>query len=285
MGFLGFAGGTSDNLWMDHEVEMNLDIPLEVVTEERNRRQAALEKFLRHQEACKKNPDLVQYAPSYDIRHWWEGRWVKRTYLPEGEIREWRTYHLKGDDLEKARNAEPNSDVRIPGNKILPAGRAYFRLVPRLGMCVFAGENDLPEYTILGAYVGELFCDETLAKHKCQDDSEASHKLSLRHRATMPATVSGIKGGPIQPKGQKFDLRYFWKNGPGSMLNSRSRNLCNCAFVVEYPHSLIYENAPALHVDDEYCDPRIPYSQRVLPEEHAFSILSHTLSHFEIIHI
>jgi len=258
---------------MHHELETLPKIPADLVLEETERREKALQIYLRYREACLNNPAMEEATPpNYDIRIWWtnpdtgEKSWVKRLYLPAGEVREWRMATLKDEKLQEAKLRAPDSDFRTPGNKVLVRHRAYFRLVPRLGLCVFSGDTELPGNYILGQYVGWLYCNDALAAHDSKPTD--SHKLSLMHKATMPSTVSGINGGPVQPDGEQFDLRYFWKNGPGSIFNSQCKRQCYCQFVVEYPTQMIYFNAPKLFVDDEYTDkivPKVPYRQRVFP--------------------
>jgi len=256
---------------MHHELETLPKIPADLVLEETERREKALQIYLRYREACLNNPAMEEATPpNYDIRIWWtnpdtgEKSWVKRLYLPAGEVREWRMATLKDEKLQEAKLRAPDSDFRTPGNKVLVRHRAYFRLVPRLGLCVFSGDTELPGNYILGQYVGWLYCNDALAAHDSKPTD--SHKLSLMHKATMPSTVSGINGGPVQPDGEQFDLRYFWKNGPGSIFNSQCKRQCYCQFVVEYPTQMIYFNAPKLFVDDEYTNqivPEVPYRQRV----------------------
>ena len=262
-------GGEGGDRWLDHELAVLENIPVALLKQETERREKARKQYLAHLKACKENPDFEEEnPPEYDIRIWWkdpvtgERNWIKRLPLPAGEVRQWRTALLSGDELERKLCQEPDSDYRTAGNKVLVEGRAYFRLLPGLGLCVFSGDFDLPGNYILGQYVGWLYCSDALAKHS-SGSTEGTHKISLIHKASMPATVSGINGGPIQPDGEKYDLRYYWQNGPGSMANSLSKSRCNCRFEVEYPTQKIYERAPALFVDDEYCDQAIPYRQRV----------------------
>ena len=277
---MGFAGGaTGDKLWLEHELVTIEDIPLDTLRKEKERRETALRMYLNYKEACLKNPAAEDGdPPDYDIRIWWtdpntgERKWVKRLFLPAGEVLQWRTATLPDAALEAALQKAPDSDYRTPGNKLLVQDRAYIRLIPGLGFCIFSGDHDLPGYYILAQYVGWLYSNDALAAHNSGPTD--THKLSLRHKASMPAYVSGINGGPVQPNGQMYDLRYFWKNGPGSMFNAQSKSECNCRFVVEYPTQRIYENAPALFVDDEYCNPEVPYRQRVLPPRAFHSHLS-----------
>ena len=251
---------------MPHELEILDDIPGAALYREKIRREKALEKYLEYKEKCLQDPDTEH--PKYDIRIWWKNpetsksNWVKRLPLPGGQVLQWRTIGLSDQDLERVMQNPPDSDCRTPGNKVLVENRAYIRLMPGLGHCVFAGDQDLPGHYILGQYVGYLYCDDPIAAHVSGPTD--THKFSLRHRATMPGTVSGINGGPVEANGKQYDLRYYWQNGAASLFNSTSRSESSCMFLVEYPNTMMYSRAPQLFVDDEYCRDDVPYCQRVL---------------------
>ena len=254
---------------MEHELE---NVPLARIKPEQERREKALQEFRTYKEALSQDPDAE--FPEFDIRIWWtdpetqQGEWVSRLYVPAGEILLWKAEGKSDEELQEIHKTGPNADFRTPGKKVLEKDRAYLRLLPGLGLCVFSGEKDIPPNTILTMYAGWLCNEDSLSAHR--NEPSKGWILSLRHRASMPGTVSAINGGPVQQRGDRFDLRYFWQNGFGSLLNTVRKTKCNCKFVVEYADQKYYERAPKLFLDDEYCPQDVPYGQRVLPLKHFF---------------
>ena len=261
-----------NQLWDADEKPLLFTIPLSEFKEELERRKVARRQQAQYCELCKAADQAGSESPpmpKYDIRIWWKNAWHKRIELPRHELKEWKMANLRGRLLEDAKQRPPDADFRTSGDKVLEAGRAYIRRVPGQGLAVFGGKNGLPGNTILCMYPGHLFHKELLSKHMTAQ-GEATHHLALRIvYANMPEEVTGINGSisheHIDCGDGHFivpDLDYHVRNGPGSLLNSRSSSVSNCKLVVEY-HS--YQSCKGkLHVGDDMCPETIPRKNQVL---------------------
>jgi hypothetical protein len=191
------------------------------------------------------------------------GKWEKRAYVPEMNIRGWRTAHLKGQQAQAARAKQRSTTVEGRGDKYVEAGSFYIRRSHEdgEGLCLYTGQA-LPKGTVVGQYVGRLIRAQVLQRH-CQGDHVGSHYVSLRNKASMPEMQNAIDGAiRIEPvDGNHYDLEYFLKNGPSSLANCDIPSLCNCKLMVEYRR--YDQGLRQLHIDDEYCPDDIPALQRV----------------------
>ena len=216
-------------------------------------------------------------------RIWWtesdvayeQGIWKATIDNEEIRIDDWRTKNLKGDTLEAARARPRNSVIQglsDRGHKILQAGTVYVRRTHRVGYSVFA-KRDLAQGEIVAAYVGKRYGCDVLDRHITARDC-GTHKISLRHRASMPIYFTGINGEVINnlesEGGSRRNLQYYRKNGFGSLLNSDRERKCNCKVEVEYTNYT--DQSKEFHVDDEYCPSEVPQDCRVIPSLNVFSL-------------
>jgi hypothetical protein len=209
-------------------------------------------------------------------RIWWtesnqpyeEGTWKSTIDNEEIRINDWRTKNLRGKALEDARARPRNSVIESPsdrGHKYIPAGTVYARRTLHVGYGVFA-KRKLAKGEIAAAYVGERYSSDVLDRHNTARDC-GTHKMSLRHHASMPTYFTGIDGAVVNniesEGGNRRNLQYYRKNGFGSLLNSDCKSKCNCKVEVEYDN---YTNPHKdFQVDDEYCPSDVPQDCRVIP--------------------
>jgi hypothetical protein len=82
----------------------------------------------------------------------------------------------------------------------------------------------------------------------------------------MPSYFTGINGAVINnldtASGSMYNLRYYIRNGCGSLLNSNADRKCNCKVVVEY--SNYADEKKDYHVDDEYCPSQVLQDSKVI---------------------
>ncbi len=92
-----------------------------------------------------------------------------------------------------------------------------------MSYCTFAN-RDLAEGDIVPVYAGDRYGSGVLERHNTDLDCD-THKISLRHHATMPSYFTGINGPVINKldtaRGRMYNLQYYIKNGCDSLLNSK----------------------------------------------------------------
>jgi hypothetical protein len=263
-------------------------IPDAALAEEGRRRFSAREAQRVYVKECEDKAsrgEQRESPPNHDLRIWWKDdesgvwSWHKRVRLPGKEIPQWKMAKLNSQLKEQARKRPVDSDYRSAGNKTTITGTkdVYVRRLLEEGLAVFAGE-DLPGDSIVVLYAGFMFGDSRLAKHNtCANDGN-DHRLALRTtRASMHPSVAGIDGrfvhSPVAGD-EVYNLPYYVNNGGGNLLNTRSCKLCNCKLEMEYTN---YEefDLDKLRVDDCYCPPGWPYSQRVRRSVFSFFLIVH----------
>ena len=197
-------------------------------------------------------------------RIWWirkdgTGLWKRRIHNAEIMINDWGTFNLSRDEQAKARSRPRTSAISGPtdrGHKMLEAETVYVRRTNRAGYGVYAN-RDMHKGDIVGPYCGFPFSSDQLGKHSMGKD-EGTHRLAIRRRlATMPLVFAGIEGLILKTgtkhNDKEYGLRYYRKNGYGSVLNSDRQSECNCKVIAEYQN---YEGLRGgdLYVDDASSD-------------------------------
>jgi hypothetical protein len=201
-----------------------------------------------------------------------QGRWEKRLYVAEMNIRDWGMAYLSDREKRRIRALPPSTTCMGKadrGHKRVEKDSIFIMRsdFDADGLGLYANKF-LPRGTVLGQYVGKFFQADALAQHNARADG-GSHFLSLRIKwANMPFWCTGIDGAvKSQPEADNcrlFDLEYFRTNGPASLANNDgcSRN-CNCKLMVEYRNYDKFTDEGDLFIDDEYCPTDADMRKRV----------------------
>jgi hypothetical protein len=201
-----------------------------------------------------------------------QGRWEKRLYVAEMNIRDWGMAYLSDREKRRIRALPPSTTCMGKadrGHKRVEKDSIFIMRsdFDADGLGLYANKF-LPRGTVLGQYVGKFFQADSLAQHNAGADG-GSHFLSLRIKwANMPVWCTGIDGAVKSQQEADdrclFDLEYFRTNGPASLANNDgcSRN-CNCKLVVEYRSYDKFSDEGDLFIDDEHCPKDADMKKRV----------------------
>ena len=293
-GDAGSGGSDSENItggdvlpsvWFNDEDPST--IPEALRREEEDRRRAAKRALERYKKSKSQYQDHARggaggggapIRPKVpEPRIWWArkdgtGLWKRRIPNAAIMIDDWGTFNLSQEEQAKASCRSRTSTIHGPtdrGHKMLEAETVFVTRTHRTGYGIHANrEMDIGE--IVGPYSGFPYSSEQLGRHST-GRKECTHRLAIRRRlATMPPNWSGIEGPVLKPgtkhDGREYPLKYYRKNGYGSLLNSDRHSKCNCKIISEYKN---YETRrggdPSLYVDDEYCPADVPRNRRVPP--------------------